>query len=142
MYATLMASALTTLLFAGATTVETSEQAAPAWFSRVTGRYQSQIYNQNDLTTGTTEFSRDKTGALVGNYFMDEAGVLVPGRLSQCQAVQVQVLRCRWFDKYGTGTLEVTFTEDFTSFTGLWGDQEAPPEHVWNGQRLTEKRDR
>lgn len=66
---------------------------------------------------------------------MNERGEVLSGRLSRCQAVQVRVMRCVWNDKYGTGNLEVTFFEDFSSFNGYWGEENSEPVFRWSGSR-------
>ncbi len=66
---------------------------------------------------------------------MNEGGEIVPGKLSKCRAIQIRVMSCIWNDKYGTGELEVTFSEDFSSFNGYWGEEFSQPVYRWSGAR-------
>jgi len=132
----LVFSSLATSLFL-ASTYHLSVTAQPAidWIERALGNYQSQIWSAGSLVSGTTEFRKTSDGSLGGRYTMNEQGGVVPGTLSQCQAMQVRVMRCVWSDKYGTGNLEVTFSEDFSSFNGYWGEASSEPVFPWSGSR-------
>ncbi len=110
------------------------------WMAQALGSYKSQIWSAGVLLPGTTTFSQASDGSLAGSYTMNELGKLVPGTLNQCRVMRARVTRCIWTDKYGTGTLEVTFSESFSSFNGYWGVDSAKPEFRWNGARsLTPK---
>lgn len=66
---------------------------------------------------------------------MNDKGESVLGTLTKCQATQVRVMRCVWNDKYGTGSLEVTFSKSFSSFNGYWGEGISKPTFQWSGSR-------
>lgn len=123
------------LLLNGTAHLHANAQTSDNWIKQAMGRYQSQIWSGGDLLTGTTEFRQARDGAIEGRYTMNEQGKLTPGTLSQCQTIEVRVLRCAWNDKYGTGSLEVTFSEDFSGFNGYWGEQNEEPAFRWDGSR-------
>jgi hypothetical protein len=112
-----------------------STQTVDDWVEKALGNYQSQIWSGGSLLSGITEFKKNSDGSLDGRYTMNEEQGTVPGGLSQCQAQQLRVLRCVWNDKYGTGNLEFTFSEDFASFNGYWGQGEPDSSLQWNGSR-------
>jgi len=112
-----------------------SAQSSDDWVEQALGNYQSQIWSGGSLVSGTTEFEETNDGVLEGSYTMNEAGEVVPGTLSQCKAVQVRIVRCVWNDEYGTGNLEVAFSEDFSSFDGYWGGEGSEPVFRWSGSR-------
>ncbi|MCA6526175.1 MAG: hypothetical protein IM570_09385, partial [Pseudanabaena sp. M179S2SP2A07QC] len=87
-----------------------SAQSSSDWVDQALGNYQSRILSAGSLVSGTTEFRKTREDSLEGSYTMDEQGKVVFGTLSQCQVMQVLVMRCVWNDKYGTGNLEVTFS--------------------------------
>jgi hypothetical protein len=112
-----------------------SAQTADDWVEKALGNYQSQIWSGGSPLSGITEFKKSSDGSLGGGYTMNEEQGTVPGTLSQCQVMQLRVMRCVWNDKYGTGNLEVTFSEDFASFNGYWGEGEPDSSLQWRGSR-------
>jgi hypothetical protein len=94
--------------------LKANAQSVNNWIPQALGIYQSQIWSGGTLASGTTEFKETNSGSIEGSYTMNEPGESVPGKLSQCQAIQIRVLRCVWEDRYGTGNLEVTFSENFS----------------------------
>jgi len=112
-----------------------SAQSSSDWVDQALGNYQSRILSAGSLVSGTTEFRKTRDDSLEGSYTMDEQGKVVFGTLSQCQVMQVLVMRCVWNDKYGTGNLEVTFSENFSSFNGYWGEIGSEPVFRWSGSR-------
>ncbi|NMF57221.1 hypothetical protein [Pseudanabaena yagii] len=112
-----------------------SAQSSSDWVDQALGNYQSRILSAGSLVSGTTEFRKTREDSLEGSYTMDEQGKVVFGTLSQCQVMQVRVMRCVWNDKYGTGNLEVTFSENFSSFNGYWGEIGSEPVFRWSGSR-------
>lgn len=112
-----------------------AKQPSANWLNRVVGSYQSQIFNKSMLMPGKTTFMRNRNGEVIGNYFIKEGSESVPGTLSQCQAIKTLMLRFTWVDRYGSGDLEVTFSKDFSKFTGRWGEEGLKPQHHWSGAR-------
>jgi hypothetical protein len=115
--------------------VTSETQHLPSKLKPALGSYQSQIWNAGSLLSGTTEFRENSDGFIEGSYTMNEQGTLVQGTLSQCQTTQVRTMNCVWNDKYGTGNLVVTVSENFSSFNGYWGEENSEPEFQWSGSR-------
>ncbi|NEO83589.1 MAG: hypothetical protein F6J87_04915 [Spirulina sp. SIO3F2] len=105
------------------------------WELQILGVYQSEIWGAGEFLSGITEFQRNEAGVVEGRYTMNEQGEVVPGSLSQCQSLEPLVMHCIWQDRYGTGDLELSFSEDFSRFEGYWGDGNTQPEFPWLGSR-------
>ncbi len=128
-------SLATSLFLAGVCNLNTSAQSSTDWVKQALGNYQSQIWSAGSLVSGTTKFRETSDGSLEGSYTMSEQGEVVSGTLSQCQAMQVRVVRCVWNDRYGTGNLKVTFSENSSSFDGYWGTESSELTLPWSGSR-------
>jgi hypothetical protein len=103
--------------------------------TKIFGSYQSQIWSGGSFISGTTEFVTARDGSIGGKYTMNEPTGANSGTLSQCKSLRSRVMRCVWIDRYGTGNLEMTFSENFTNFVGYWGTDRSKPEYVWVGAR-------
>jgi hypothetical protein len=104
--------------------------------ARIPGRYTSQIWSGNNLIPSTTIFRQSADGTLSGSYTMEEQGTQIPGTLTPCQPLPQRRLRCQWSDRYGNGSLIITFTADFSRFTGSWHSDTQPEEqYPWMGSR-------
>jgi hypothetical protein len=103
--------------------------------AKIFGSYQSQIWSGGSFNSGTTEFVTARDGSVSGRYTMNEPTGAATGTLSQCKPMKSRVMQCVWIDRYGTGNLEMTFSENFTSFVGYWGTDRSKPEYVWVGAR-------
>jgi hypothetical protein len=102
---------------------------------KIFGSYQSQIWSGGSFVSGTTEFVTARDGSVSGRYTLNEATGAVAGTLSQCKPLTSRAMQCVWSDRYGTGNLEMTFSENFTNFVGYWGTNRSKPEYVWVGAR-------
>jgi hypothetical protein len=131
----LVITSLVISLLTSTSSLSANAQPSNNWVEQALGSYQSQILNAGILTSGKTEFRKNSNGSLGGIYTMNEEGEIVQGKLSKCQAKKIQVMRCIWNDKYGTGELEVIFSEDFSSFNGYWGEEFSEPVYRWSGSR-------
>ncbi|MBD2460482.1 hypothetical protein H6G89_05435 [Oscillatoria sp. FACHB-1407] len=131
---TITTLAMTSLLL-GMTAVATTAQPVEDWTTQAIGTYESRIWNGGEIIPATTEFIQATDGSLRGRYTMVEPSGSVPGLLSNCQMAEVQTIRCDWQDKYGTGVLEASFTEDFSRFNGYWGTDDEEPWLRWSGTR-------
>jgi hypothetical protein len=131
----LVITSLVVSLLTSTSNLSANAQSSNNWVEQALGSYQSQILNAGILASGKTEFRKNSNGSLVGIYTMNEEGGIVQGKLSKCRAIKIQVMRCIWNDKYGTGELEVTFSEDFSSFNGYWGVEISEPIYRWSGAR-------
>lgn len=123
-------SAILSLLLSLAALAQDNE-----WLKQAVGSYRSQIESSSVHVPGTTEFLLTETGTLIGAYRMEEASSAPLGVLSQCETFDVRTIACTWTDKYGSGTLEVTFSEDFSSFVGQWNLQGQDARFAWSGAR-------
>lgn len=117
-----------------------SAQAAPGepleWFHWATGTYRSDIRSSGELLKGDTTFEINQLGDLAGRYTFEERDTLVEGILFPCTARSTPPrVSCVWSDKYGTGTLDVQFEDDFRSFYGSWQADGQPEKLEWNGRR-------
>ena len=128
-------SLVASFFLAGGCNLNASAQSSNDWVEQALGNYQSRILSAGILVSGTTEFRKTREGSLEGSYTMNEEGEVVSGKLSQCQAIQVRVMRCIWNDKYGTGNFEGTFSENFSIFNGYWGEESLEPIFRWSGSR-------
>ena len=97
--------------------------------------YQSQIWDTDGVSPGITEFSKSSDGSFGGSYTMKDSTEEILGALSECQAAQTLVMHCAWTDQYGTGAMEVTFSENFSSFSGYWGEGVSELTFPWSGSR-------
>lgn len=107
------------------------------WLASVPGSYHGSIWSAGRHMPAVTTFRRDPMGRILGQYAFDEpSGVRERGRLDHCAALRALVLTCLWHDRYGTGRLDLTFTEDFLGFAGRWSAGErAAPVWPWTGRR-------
>ena len=125
-------SLATALLVASSYSLEAKAESADNWLSQAVGSYPGQIWSGGVLIPAETEFLRNNDNSLIGSYSMQGQGL---GVLSQCQAIKKLVARCIWNDRYGSGDLEVTFSENFSSFKGFWTPKGLTEKLPWNGKR-------
>ena len=72
-------------------------------------------------------------GELSGIYAVGEEAGLEVGILSECTWENPYVLKCRWKDKYGAGTLRMLFSAHYKSFRGFWGKSDDTASLPWDG---------
>jgi hypothetical protein len=128
-------SLVVSLFLVGTFNLNSNSQPSSNWLRKAVGSYQSKIWSSGNLISGKTEFRKTNDSSLEGSYMMNEKEESVSGKLSQCQAIQLRVMRCAWNDKYGTGSLEITFSENFSTFNGYWGEGSSEPVFRWSGSR-------
>lgn len=119
-------------LFAG-TTVSTAHARLPA------GRYCGQLLSSGVMSDVETSFKHkaSPSGAITGTYVFSDQGQPAEGMLVEAgdDGDGNDLTRTFiWRDKYGYGRLAVTFTPDFTEFSGKWSDV-GPVLAPWNGRR-------
>jgi hypothetical protein len=109
---------------------------------RLAGTYEGSIQSAGQDLPGTTRLIVSDTGAIGGAYVYQDGTVQEPGQLRGCE-FDGRILRCAWFDRYGTGTLVVAFDPDFRAFRGSWYDASLPQPHdrpdggyAWTGTRV------
>jgi hypothetical protein len=95
------------------------------------GKYTGELWS-NGIRVATTEFFGEMRGDLVGAYTFDVGDDRENGALSRC--VPLEAVRS---DSYGEGDLHLVFSKDFSSFEGVWSDENnrRSLELRWNGAK-------
>ncbi|MDO9417614.1 hypothetical protein [Pararhizobium sp.] len=125
-----LAFALSTGLFFG--TAEAQTPQVPK------GRYCGDLVSGGSSVKVETEFSIAPDGHLAGRYTFADGEGETSGWLIEADASEGLLKRLRWADKYGAGRLVISFSADYSSFSGLWAAKEAQPSEAWNGRRCGE----
>ncbi len=115
------------------------------WSRGLPGSYDGVIVSGGNNCDGVTRIYRlsifeipmvvklPRIGTLAGDYEFLENGNKISGTLYDFQAHDPLVLKCKWRDKYGTGSLEMLFSEDVAQFAGQWGVDGYAEKFGWNG---------
>ncbi len=135
-------SALFTLLLAAAVAFVAGCETTPgggrkisSWQSKIDGNYKSVIFNGDTDYPAKTAF-KTKDGKLSGTYELDNFGITITGKLHKFQVVGDRKLKCRWIDEEDrVGNLNVTFSEDLSSFKGHWDPDDGDGNGAWNGKK-------
>ncbi|HEV7309626.1 hypothetical protein [Ensifer sp.] len=104
------------------------------------GTYCGQLSSAGILSEAQTRFETDAGGTVIGKYVFSDQGEPVDGELAETSddGDGSDLTRTfMWRDKYGYGQLLVTFTPDFSEFSGKWnagGSQFLP----WTGRRCNQ----
>jgi len=102
------------------------------------GKYCGELLSSGVMSEVETSFQLNgQNNAVTGYYVFAEQGKPVEGMLAESadDGDGNDLTRSFiWRDKYGYGTLTVTFTPDFSEFAGQWslGGSEGA---LWNGRR-------
>ncbi|MEJ1158125.1 hypothetical protein [Prosthecomicrobium sp. N25] len=106
------------------------------WLRLVPDAYDGEIYSGKAFMPGATEFQAGPDG-LSGRYAFTEPGAeAIEGTLERCTSPKPRVLLCRWRDRYGTGSLALTFEEGLQRFEGYWwADGQTKVRAPWWGRR-------
>jgi hypothetical protein len=126
--ATLTAALLIALSLCSATLAQ-ERPAKPV----IRGPFQGQVYNGDDMDPVLTTFKQNATGETSGTYAMGEEDGLEVGTLSDFEWEGSYTLKCKWKDKYGTGTLRILFSAEYRMFRGFWGQSEDTGFFPWDG---------
>ena len=109
---------------------------------RIAGTYEGIIQSAGQNLPGTTRLMVSDTGVIGGAYLYQDGDTQGTGQLRGCD-FDGRILRCAWFDRYGTGTLVAAFDPDFRAFRGSWFDVSLPQPHdrpdggyPWTGNRV------
>ncbi|WP_141656873.1 hypothetical protein [Marinomonas fungiae] len=106
------------------------------WLKNITGDYEGEIYNDNVMTSAVTSFYVNKEGEVIGTYLIvEDDNDNEPGILTNLRVIGENSVSMTWIDKYGQGTLNVLFSEDFDAFTGFWGTETVYVNLPWYGER-------
>jgi len=68
---------------------------------------------------------------------MNEAKSVIRGSLTGCLHNIGYVVDCYWQDKYGSGRVAFTFSDDYKYFSGKWGINEQPEDFKWTGVEVS-----
>jgi hypothetical protein len=99
----------------------------------IRGTFQGQVYNGDDMDPVLTTFKHNANGDSSGTYAMGEEDGLEVGMLSDFEWEGPYTLKCKWKDKYGTGTLRILFSAEYRMFRGFWGKSEDTAILPWDG---------
>jgi hypothetical protein len=117
-------------LAAAAMVIVTHGASAEAQINR---EYCGKAISNGEWVDVVTRLTTGPDGLLSGTYEFEDNGEMAPGTLRE-QGKHSEVARVlTWMDKYGTGTVVMSFAPDRASFTGLWGLGDDFPGLGWNG---------
>jgi hypothetical protein len=110
--------------------------AQTAWTGAIAGSYQGALMSGGKSMPVTTQLTVGANQVRGSYTFVEDGSVQVPGTLESCVPVRPQVLSCKWRDRYGDGTLEMTFASDSRSFNGRWSASDEPGKwYPWSGRK-------
>ena len=103
------------------------------------GNYLGHIQSSNELLPIITTFfaENDAVATSSGHYSMNEGKQVVRGRISGCKRGLAHAVNCVWRDKYGAGSVEFVFTDDYKSFNAKWGINDQPEKFKWTGVEVS-----
>ena len=118
-------------LFVSETTISSSLRES------IVGTYKGTILGSGDVTyIAVTEFSLDSNGRISGAYTWQEKEGEALGKLYNCtEKMEIRQVICNWKDKLGNGVMDISFSEDYKSFSGGWNDEGSSRKHLWDGKR-------
>jgi hypothetical protein len=99
--------------------------------------YEGTLNNPSLTYPIRTTFYRDKTGNINGEYIFNDKGKEIYGTFSEPRFENGHNI-FTWRDVYGKGTLKLKFSNDLSSFQGLWAaenDKPSDPGFNWNGKQ-------
>ncbi|ATU92084.1 hypothetical protein [Phyllobacterium zundukense] len=109
------------------------------------GRFCGEMISSGDYQDVETLLNVDRDGRIAGRYELDEPDGRVEGTLTEKDSAGTSRTLV-WTDKYGTGLLELKFSDDYKGFKGRWGGSNngrfEAPSHSWNGSICTGLSDR
>lgn len=105
--------------------------------ARIAGEFNGTVLNAGVFCRVQTTVAWDGK-SLTGKYEITEPTGPAGGILSQFKSIGDGIVTCRWQDKYGVGDLRMSFSPDYTSFTGTYstdGREGSDGSAQWNGAR-------
>ncbi|CEJ13651.1 hypothetical protein BN1110_03975 [bacterium YEK0313] len=108
--------------------------AGPAAAQTIEGRFCGRLASGAEIVHAVTELRTTADGRLSGSYTFDDGGTASSGTLSELEAGEGRTRRLVWRDRYGSGTLVITFDQSLQSFRGLWGPGRSEPNARWDGR--------
>ncbi len=126
------ALAVAALLFYGLGTAN-GLAASPA------GRFCGEMISNGDYRDVETVLNVDKSGRIDGTYEAREGNARLQGTLKETDPGSGPSRTVIWTDKYGTGLLNLNFSDDYSAFKGRWGPSDngrfEAASHTWSGVR-------
>ncbi len=103
------------------------------------GSYLGQIQSSNELLPIITTFFKkdDRVATSSGSYSMNEAKTVIRGSVFNCKNNVNHVLDCFWQDKYGSGKVTFSFSDDYKNFTASWSVGDMPEKYKWTGVEVS-----
>ncbi|PSH63614.1 hypothetical protein CU103_15285 [Phyllobacterium sophorae] len=105
------------------------------------GRFCGEVISSGDYQDVETMLNVDKDGRITGTYELDEPDGRVEGTVTEKEPGTGTSRTLVWTDKYGTGLLELDFSDDYKEFKARWGGSNNgrfdAASHTWNGTRCT-----
>jgi hypothetical protein len=118
-----------TVLFLACASIAAAKSGSPE------GRYCGTLASSGEVVDASIEFTLTPDGRLKGTYEFDDLGTVTKGTLYERTSGAGPTHTLEWLDKYGTGTLTITFDESMDSFSGKWGQEGEAPDQPWDGKR-------
>ena len=102
----------------------------------IVGTYRGELWSDGVMRDATTRFYLDSEGRLTGAYDYDEDGTTQAGILIKPQISTSGEVTFIWQDKFGFGTLTISFFKDFSQFAGMWSTlEDGADAFPWFGKR-------
>ena len=101
----------------------------------ITGTYNGEVFNGQDMDAVVTTFSLEPSGRLSGTYLVDEENGEYAGTLSNIVFDDARVISMEWTDKFGEGFAVMEFSAGFHAFTGAWTNKDGESALPWNGTK-------
>ena len=102
----------------------------------VSGVYKGEIGGGGRIDCDQLPGPAARDGKLKGRYTVEAGDTIVNGELYRCtEKLETRRVICRWNDKYGTGVVDLLFSKEFNSFSGLGDPDSSPDKFPWNGKR-------
>jgi len=133
---------LTTVTIAAiaASTAFTAQALDSGGIDPAAGSYVGWVAGTDYSEPVVTEWIVTPAGELVGSYAIvetpdTETENLLLGVLTNCTVTAARTVRCIWLDRYGEGTLEVSFAETYDRFEGQWRFAGESEQYLWTDER-------
>ena len=102
--------------------------------SGIAGTYKGFIFNEEEKYPSITTIKLDGD-KLSGKYELD-VGHTVTGDLEDFTVTGDRKIKCTWIDHASRqGHLNMTFSEDLSSFEGVWNDEGIEGGSAWTGKK-------
>lgn len=115
--------------------------------SPVIGIYHGSVVEASNATDSAlsrdpvdTTFTQLPNGTLIGDYKVTEVGETYTGHLVQNGPMRDHHVTFEWTDRFGHGTVDAAFDDDYCQFAGKWrNDEGSMVNQPWDGFRKPTK---